>query len=144
MLMLPTITRTSEEILRTVPGDLREAGLALGAPQWRNVERVVLPAARTGLVTASILGIARVVGETAPMILTAFGASTVNANPFRAPQADLPLFVWSLLRVPNSRQVDRAWTGALVLVLLVLALFAVARVVSAGGRRRRPRAGARP
>ena len=144
VLMLPTITRTSEEILRTVPGDLREAGLALGAPQWRNVQRVVLPAARTGLVTASILGIARVVGETAPMILTAFGASTVNANPFRAPQADLPLFIWSLLRVPNSRQIDRAWTGALVLVLLVLALFAVARVLFAGGHRRRPRPGARP
>lgn len=144
VLMLPTITRTSEEILRTVPGDLREAGLALGAPQWRNVQRVVLPAARTGLVTASILGIARVVGETAPMILTAFGASTVNVNPFRAPQADLPLFIWSLLRVPNSRQIDRAWTGALVLVLLVLALFGVARVVSAGGRWRRPDARARP
>ena len=144
VLMLPTVTRTSEEILRTVPGDLREAGLALGAPQWRNVQRVVLPAARTGLVTASILGIARVVGETAPMILTAFGASTVNANPLRAPQADLPLFIWSLLRVPNSRQIDRAWTGALVLVLLVLALFTVARVLSAGGHRRRPRPGARP
>ncbi|HEY2668028.1 MAG TPA: phosphate ABC transporter permease PstA [Actinomycetota bacterium] len=137
VLMLPTITRTSEEVLRTVPDELREAGLALGAPQWRNVARVVLPAARTGLVTASVLGVARVVGETAPMILTAFGASAVNRNPFHAPQADLPLFVWSLLRQPNSRQIDRAWTGALVLVLLILVLFALARVVSSGGRPRR-------
>ena len=130
--MLPTVTRTSEEILRTVPDHLREASLALGAPQWRTVLRIVLPTARSGLMTATILGIARAVGETAPVLLTAFGADTTNLNPFSGAQANLPLFVWTLVRVPNNAQKDRAFTGALVLVLLVLILFSFARWV--GGR----------
>lgn len=137
VLMLPTITRGSETILHTVSEDLREAGMALGAPQWRNVSRIVLPEARTGLVTATLLGVARVIGETAPMILTAFGASELNTNLFRGPQADLPLFIWALVRLPNARQIDRAWTGALVLVLLVLVTFGAARLSSAAGRRHR-------
>jgi phosphate transport system permease protein len=134
--MLPTVTRASEEILRTVPDSLREASLALGAPQWKVVLRVVLPTARAGLVTAAILGIARGVGETAPVLFTAFGSDSTNWNPFHGPQSDLPLFVWKLIRVPNATQNQRAWTGALVLVMLVLLLFVTARWVSNRGQRR--------
>ena len=97
--------------------------------------RVVLPTARTGLVTAAILGVARVVGETAPVLLTAFGSASVNANPFSGNQSDLPLYVWSLLRQPNAVQIQRAWTGALLLVSLVLVLFTLARFVSNRGPR---------
>jgi len=127
ILMLPTVTRTSEEILRTVPGSLREASLALGAPRWKVVGMVVLPTARAGLLTAVILGIARAIGETAPALLTALGSARTNLNPFTGPQANLPLFVWSLIRTPNQTQIDRAWTGALVLLMLIFVLFTLAR-----------------
>src|SRR5439155_23849583 len=102
VLMLPTVTRASEEILRTIPDSLREGALALGAPQWRLIVRIVLPTAMAGLVTATILGIARAVGETAPMLLTAFGSDSTNTNPFHGPQSDLPLFVRKLIRLPNE------------------------------------------
>jgi phosphate transport system permease protein len=81
VLMIPTVARTSEEVLKLIPGDLREAGLALGATQWRTVAMVIMPAARSGLITAIILGIARVVGETAPLLLTIGGADAINLNP---------------------------------------------------------------
>jgi len=136
VLMLPIVTRTSEEILRTIPDSLREASLALGAPQWRVVLRVVLPTAQAGLLTGVILGIARAVGETAPVLLTALGSDATNWNPFHGPQASLPLFVWQLIREPNLRQNDRAWTGALVLVFLVIALFALARLLLARSQRK--------
>ncbi|MFN8019177.1 MAG: phosphate ABC transporter permease PstA [Acidimicrobiales bacterium] len=140
ILMLPTVTRTSEEILRTIPDNLREASLALGAPQWRVVLKVVVPTAMTGLVTAAILGVARAIGETAPMLLTAFGQDSTNTNPFSGPQSDLPLFVWKLIRVPNETQNQRAWTGALVLVLLVLFLFVTARFITSRAQKRLGRA----
>jgi phosphate transport system permease protein len=133
IVMLPIVTRTAEEVLRTVDHGLRESSLALGSPQWRSVTRVVLPTARSGLVTASILAIARVVGETAPLLLTAFGSASVNANPLHGPQEALPFFVYQLIRTPNAVQIQRAWTGALVLVMIVLVLFVIARVVSARG-----------
>lgn len=133
VVMLPFVTRSAEEMLRIVPGALREASLALGAPEWRTILRVVVPTARVGLVTASILGVARVVGETAPVLLTAFGSASTNYDPMTGPQSDLPLFVWSLLRQPNAVQIQRAWTGALVLVSLVLVLFTLARVISNRG-----------
>jgi phosphate transport system permease protein len=136
ILMLPTMTRASEEILRTVPDPLREGALALGAPQWRLVQRVVLPTALAGLVTASLLAIARAIGETAPLLLTAFGSTDTNWNVTQGPQSALPLFVWSLIRLPNSRQQDRAWTGALILLILVFILFVSARYATSRGRRR--------
>lgn len=135
VLMLPTVTRASEEILRTIPDPLREGALALGAPHWQVTVRVVIPTALAGLVTAVILGVARAVGETAPMLLTAFGADTTNTNPLKGPQADLPLFVWKLIRLPNETQQQRAWTGALLLVLLVLILFVSARLVAGRSQR---------
>ncbi len=132
VLMLPSVTRTSEEVLRLVPGGLREASLALGSPEWRTTWGVVLPTARAGLVTAVILGVARAVGETAPLIMTSFGARVFNANPFSAPQESLPLFVYNEIRSPQQAQIDRAWTGALVLIVVVLVLFTLARLI--GGR----------
>ncbi len=136
VLMLPTVTRTSEEILRTVPGHYREAALALGASRWRTVSRVVLPTARAGLLTAVILGIARATGETAPALLTAFGSSTTNVNPFSEPQANLPLTVYQLIRSGNKTQLERAYAGAFVLILLVLVAFALARIISTRSERR--------
>lgn len=130
VLMLPTVTRTSEEILRTIPDTLREASMALGATQLRVVMSVVVPTALSGLVTAVILGVARAIGETAPMLLTAFGSDSVNLNPFSGAQSDLPLFVYKLIRVPNAAQNDRAWAGMLVLVIMVLVLFTTARYAS--------------
>lgn len=128
VLMLPTITRTSEEVLRLVPSGLREASLALGAPQWRTVWSVVLPTARSGLITSVVLGVARAVGETAPLLLTAFGNSHLNSNPFHGPQDALPLYVYNLYRADSDLLNDRAFAGALVLVALVLVLFTFARV----------------
>jgi phosphate transport system permease protein len=136
VLMLPTVTRTSEEIFRTIPDTLREGALALGAPQWRLIVKVVIPTALAGLVTAAILGIARAVGETAPMLLTAFGSDSTNTNPLSGAQSDLPLFVWKLIRLPNQTQIDRAWSGALVLVLLVLILFVTARAIATRNQRK--------
>ena len=135
VMMLPFVTRSAEEMLRIVPSNLREASLALGAPEWRTILRVVVPTARAGLVTASILGVARVVGETAPVLLTAFGSSSTNWNPVGGQQSNLPLFIWALIKQPNAVQIQRAWTGALVLVSLVLILFTIARVISNRGAR---------
>ena len=132
VLMLPTVTRTAEVVLRLVPGGLREASLALGGGEWATVRRIILPTARAGLLTAVILGIARVIGETAPLILTTLGNTSYNADPFHGKQDALPLFVYRLFRFPQPAAIQRAWTGALVLLMLVLVLFVTARII--GGR----------
>jgi len=137
ILMLPTVTRTSEVVLRLVPDGLREASLALGSPHWRTVWGVVMPSARSGLVTAAILGVARVVGETAPLIMTAFGSETMNTNPFSGAQAALPLSAYQHFLSSQNSDVDRAWLYALVLLLIVLVLFVTARVVGRGSIGRR-------
>jgi phosphate transport system permease protein len=131
ILMLPTITRTAEVVLRLVPDGLREGSLALGGTEWRTVWQVVLPTARSGLITAVILGVARAVGETAPLILTSFGASVMNANPLHDPQEALPQFVYTYIRQsqPGSGPYQRAWAAAAVLAGLVLLLFTVARLI---------------
>lgn len=133
ILMLPTVARTAEEILKLIPNDLREAGLALGSTQWRMVSGIVLPTARSGLVTSGILGVARVAGETAPLLLTVFGAATIVYNPFNEAISALPLYIFSYLRLGLEPAIARAWTAALVLMLLVLVFFTIARVV--GGRK---------
>ena len=130
ILMLPTVTRTSEEVLRLVPDGLREGALALGASEWRTVWSVVLPTARGGLITAVLLGVARTVGETAPLLLTSFGASVYNANPLSGPQEALPQFVYQYIRFqPTTSPYQRAWSAAVVLIGLVLLLFTLARIV---------------
>ncbi len=133
ILMLPTVTRTAEEVLRLVPGGLREAGLALGSQEWRVTWSVVLPTARSGLITAVILGVARAIGETAPLLFTAFGNTVLNANPFHGAQDSLSLFAYTLIRFPQVAEQQRAWTGAMVLMFIVLVLFVVARIVGRKG-----------
>ena len=137
IMMLPTVTRTAEEILRTVPDTLREAALGLGAPRWRVTIRIVLPTAMNGLMTAAILGVARAVGETAPVLLTAQYVSNTNMSPLKGRQASLPTFIYQLYRQPNATQQARAWTGALILVGLVLTLFVLARYIGARGQKKR-------
>ena len=103
ILMLPIMIRTAEEVIRVVPGSLREAALALGSPRWRVSLRVVLPTARSGLLTAVILGVALAVGETAPALFTAHGSPRYNFNPFSGPQANLPLQAFQLDPEPERQ-----------------------------------------
>ena len=130
ILMIPTIARTSEEVLLLIPNDLREAGVALGGTQWRTVALVVVPAAKSGLVTALILGIARVAGETAPLVLLTGGGESVNLNPFNGPMGSLPMYIWKCFGQGTEESIARAWSGILVLLLIVLALFTMARYLS--------------
>jgi phosphate transport system permease protein len=130
ILMIPTIARTSEEVLLLIPSDLREAGVALGGTQWRTVALVVVPAAKSGLVTALILGIARVAGETAPLVLLTGGGESVNLNPFDGPMGSLPMYIWKCFGQGTEESIARAWSGILVLLVIVLALFIMARYLS--------------
>lgn len=132
VMMIPIVTRASEVILRLVPDGLREASYALGASQVRTVMSVVLPTARSGLTTAVILAMARAVGETAPVLLTAGFASGLNANPISGPQTSLPLYIYSYVKFPQPTMVARAFGAAMALMVMVLFLFALARIV--GGR----------
>ena len=131
VLMIPTVARTAEEVLKLIPQDLREAGLALGATQWRTVAMVVIPAARSGLITAVILGIARVVGETAPLLLTIGGADAINLNPTAGNMSAFPYYVWKNLLIGSENAISRAWLGVFVLMILVLIFFALARYFGA-------------
>jgi phosphate transport system permease protein len=127
ILMIPTVARTSEEVLKLIPNDLREAGLALGATQWRTVAMIILPAAKSGLVTSMILGIARVAGETAPLLLTIGGADAINLNPFEGNNSALPYYVWKNLGLGNPESIQRAWLGVIVLMMMVFIFFSLAR-----------------
>jgi phosphate transport system permease protein len=128
--LLPTVCRGTEEVLRIVPNDLREASTALAAPQWRTVWSVVLPTARSGLVTAVLLAIAVALGETAPLLLTIFGSAALNVNPFNGPQMAMPLLVFQEVHKPLQSDIDLAYAAALVLFLMVFTLFVVARILS--------------
>ena len=130
ILMIPTVARTSEEVLNLIPQDLREAGTALGGTQWRTVAMIVLPAAKSGLITAMILGVARVAGETAPLLLVTGGGDRINANPFKDPMGSLPFYIWKSFSAGSEEAITRAWAGLLVLVVLVLILFTTARFLS--------------
>ena len=131
VMMLPIVTRASEEVIAIVPGSLKEAALALGSPQWRSTLRVVLPTARVGLVTAMILGIARVAGETAPVLFTAGGNPHFNWNPFSGKQDDLPLLMKELIFQSGKNITRDAWGVAVVLVMVVVTLFILARLIGA-------------
>jgi phosphate transport system permease protein len=130
ILMIPTVARTSEEVLNLIPQDLREAGTALGGTQWRTVAMIVLPAAKSGLITAMILGVARIAGETAPLLLLTGGGDRINGNPFNDPMGSLPFYIWKSFNAGSEEAITRAWAGLLVLVLLVLILFTTARFLS--------------
>ena len=129
ILMIPIIVRTTEEILRLVPDALREASYALGVPRWRTITAVVLPTALPGITTGVMLAISRVSGETAPLLLTVFGNASINTNPFHGPQEGLPLYVFSEAGLPNNTSIDRAWAGALTLILFVVVLNLAARLL---------------
>jgi phosphate transport system permease protein len=132
VMMLPIMIRASDVVLRLVAGNLREASLALGASNWRTVWHIVLPTARSGLVTAVILATARGIGETSPVLLTSGVTNVMNLNPFQGPMISLPLQVFDFVRSPEPNIVARGFGTAAVLMLLVLTLFAIARVL--GGR----------
>jgi phosphate transport system permease protein len=117
-------------MLKLVPNDLREASYALGVPRWRTICFVVLPTAMTGMVTGVMLAVARVMGETAPLLLTIFFTKAINNDPFNGPQASLPTFIWEQAADPNQHSIDRAWTGALVLIGIIMLLNLVARLVA--------------
>jgi phosphate transport system permease protein len=130
VLMLPIIVRSAEEMLRLVPSSLREASLALGVPRWKTILRIVLPTALPGIVTGVMLAVARVTGETAPVLLTALGTASIVRNPFSGAQSSLPLFVYQQAGDAQQTAVDRAWTAALTLVLVVMVLNLLARLVT--------------
>ena len=129
LLMLPVVTRAAEVVLLLVPAHLREAALALGAPRWRVVTRVVLPTAAPGLVTASLLSIARGAGETAPLLFTIAGAQVLTFS-LSAQMNALPLQIYNDIASPRDVIVTRAWGAALTLVLMVLILNVIARLAS--------------
>jgi phosphate transport system permease protein len=131
VMMLPIIARSTEVVLRVVPGGLREASLALGATKWRTVLRVVLPTARSGIATSLILGIARAVGETAPVLLTSGAATYFNADPLHNPMNSLPLYIFTTFLLGHAQiYQDRMFGAASVLLGLVLVLFVTARVLA--------------
>ncbi|MGY1660841.1 phosphate ABC transporter permease PstA [Geodermatophilus sp. SYSU D00705] len=133
VLMIPVVVRSSEEVLKLVPNELREASYALGVPKWRTVVKVVLPTAIAGLGTGVTLAVARVVGETAPLLVTVGLITGTNLNPFDGRMATLPVFAYFQLTQPGTDTqafLDRAWTAALLLIILVMALNVVARLIT--------------
>lgn len=126
IIMIPTVTRTTEEMMRLVPNDLREGALALGAPRWKTTLQVLFPAAASGVITGIMLAIARAAGEAAPMIFTAFGNPFFNFDP-NQPTATLPHSIFVYAISPYKDWHDKAWTTALVLIGLVLGLNIIAR-----------------
>jgi phosphate transport system permease protein len=133
VLMIPVVVRSAEEVLKLVPNELREAAYALGVPKWRTVVKVVIPTAIAGLGTGVTLAIARVIGETAPLLVTVGIANATNFDPFDGRMATLPVYAYYQLTqpgVPPEFAIDRAWTAALVLIMIVMGLNVVARLIS--------------
>lgn len=134
LLMIPVVVRSSEEMLKLVPNELREASYALGVPKWRTILKVVLPTALAGIVTGVTLAVARVIGETAPLLIIAGVSDSVNFNLFDDRMATLPVFTYSAIASPGfppGPSIDRAWGAALVLLIIVMLLNLLARIVSA-------------
>jgi len=130
--VLPIIIRASDVVLRLVPGGLTEASYALGSPQWRTVRRVTLPTARAGLATAVILGAARAIGETSPVLLTAGATDHTNTDPVHGPMMSLPLMAYSKIETGQPNEMARGFGAAAVLLVVVLVLFVIGRII--GGR----------
>ncbi len=133
VLMIPVVVRSSEEMLRLVPNELREASYALGVPKWLTIVKVVLPTSIAGITTGIMLSIARVIGETAPLLITAGVTTSMNYNLFEGRMMTLPVFAYSQYMnqgIPASAYIDRAWAAALVLIVIVMALNLIARLVA--------------
>jgi phosphate transport system permease protein len=135
ILMLPTVARTSEEVLKLVPDDLRSSAYALGASQMATTFRIVLPTARSGLITASMLGLARVEGETAPLILTAYYSAVYSLKVTGQPLASLPMYIFQNFSTGTDTALTRAWGGAAVLLSFIFILFIIARIAGRGSRK---------
>lgn len=133
VLMIPVVVRSSEEMLRLVPNELREASYALGVPKWLTISKVVLPTSIAGITTGVMLSISRVIGETAPLLLTAGVTASMNYDLFEGRMMTLPVFAYSQYMnqgIPASAYIDRAWGAALVLILIVMLLNLIARIVA--------------
>jgi phosphate transport system permease protein len=130
ILMLPVVVRSTEEMLKLVPNELREASLALGVPKWRTITKVVLPTAVGGITTGVMLAVARIAGESAPIALLVFGSDLINTNPFKDPQSSLPYYIFQQYGNGNDPSYARAWAAALVLIAFVMVLNLVARAIA--------------
>ena len=130
ILELPIVVRSAEEMLRLVPGSLREASYALGVPRWKTILYVVLPTAKTGITTGVMLAVARVMGETAPVLLVVGNNNFIHTNPFKGPQASLPLYVFQNAGSSSDFDVDRAWAAAFTLIVMVVVLYVAARLLT--------------
>jgi len=129
LLMLPTVVRSTEEMLKLVPDDLREASYALGVPKWRTITKVVLPTALGGIVTGVVLAISRVIGETAPLLVVAGFTDSVNFDLFDGRMMTLPVFIFTQYATATPKGEAYAWGGALVLIAIVMLLNLIARVI---------------
>jgi phosphate transport system permease protein len=132
IMMIPTIARTTEEMLRMVPNTIREAALGLGIPQWRTTLQVTLRTASKGVITGAMLAFARVAGETAPLLFTAFGNQFWNLNP-NQPTAALPLQIFAYAISPFAEWHRQAWAGALILIVLIVVAVSAVRFVTSRG-----------
>lgn len=132
ILMMPVVVRSTEEMLKLVPNELREASLALGVPKWRTILKVVLPTSIGGITTGVMLAIARIAGETAPVLLLVFGNPFINNNPFEGAQASLPLYIYQQYAQSAGANAayDRAWAASLTLIAFVMILNLVARGIA--------------
>ena len=141
VLMIPVVVRSTEELLRIVPNELREASYALGVPKWKTIVRIVLPTAISGIVAGVILALARIIGETAPLMIAAGFTQSLNTNPVSGAMMTLPVFVYDQYArpgIPREPYWDRAWAGALTLILIVMLLNLIGRLIA---RRFAPRTG---
>jgi len=132
LMMIPTVTRATEEVLMMVPNSVREAALGLGIPRWRTTVSIVLRSATSGVITGVMLAFARVAGETAPLLFTAFGNQFWNWNP-NQPTAALPLQIFTYAISPYDEWHRQAWAGALVLIILIVGTVAMVRLVASRG-----------
>ncbi|KFG07168.1 MULTISPECIES: phosphate ABC transporter permease PstA [Streptomyces] len=132
ILMLPVVVRSTEEMLKLVPNELREASLALGVPKWRTILKIVLPTAIGGITTGVMLAVARIAGETAPVLLLVWGSNYINANPFTDPQASLPMYIYLQFQQSggSGAAYDRAWAASLTLIAFIMILNLAARGIA--------------
>ncbi|MFD0361622.1 phosphate ABC transporter permease PstA [Nocardia sp. GCM10030253] len=130
LLMLPVVVRSTEEMLKLVPDELREASYALGIPKWKTILRIVVPTAAPGMISGILLSLARVMGETAPVLVLVGYAKSINSNMFDGNMASLPLLIYQELANPEAAGRERVWGAALTLILLIALLYAAAAVVN--------------
>ncbi|PYC85465.1 phosphate ABC transporter permease PtsA [Streptomyces tateyamensis] len=138
ILMMPVVVRSTEEMLKLVPNELREAAFALGVPKWKTILRVVIPTAIGGITTGVMLAVARITGETAPVLMLVFVSDSINTDPFNGPQMNLPVYIWQQYGYNNQYSYARAWGAALVLIAVVMGLNLIARGIA---RWRSPKTG---